>query len=153
LGGDQDGNGVGEATIVFLPEDVRRLLGHIDRPTTATIEFEGALSSGVPIRAVFTCEVIPASGRFPAVVSPNPFNPQATLSFVTTKPGRVSAHLFNLAGRLVKTVLHDVEMAAGPHQLAIDARGDHGSMLSSGVYFLRIVGPDGMMTTRIAIAK
>jgi hypothetical protein len=44
-------------------------------------------------------------------------------------------------------------MDAGSHDLLLDARSESGAPLSTGVYFLRIVGPDGPITTRIAVAK
>lgn len=87
------------------------------------------------------------------IVKPNPFNPQATVSFAISRPGRVRAEIFDVNGRLVRTLLRDVPMEAGGHDLAIDSRRDSGGALSSGVYFLRISGPDGRVTTRITIAK
>ena len=153
LVGDTDGNGVEEATVSFRQEDVRRLFGNVGLPSSVSVVVEAALYRGPSIQASIACRVIPASGHFAATVRPNPFNPQATVSFVITKPGRVSAQLFSLSGRLVKTLARDAEMTAGSHDLTLDARGDSGATLSSGVYFLRIAGPDGPLTTRITIAK
>ncbi len=152
-GGDQDGNGVEELSATFRTEDLRELLGHIDRPAPATLELEGTLWQHGLYRATVRVQVIPAGGRFAAIVRPNPFNPQATVTFGTSKRGRVRAEVFSIGGRLVKTLIRDEMMDAGSHDVVIDARGDHGATLSSGVYFLRISGPDGPVTTRITIAK
>jgi hypothetical protein len=96
---------------------------------------------------------VPAHGHFSAVVRPNPFNPLTTLSFTTSRDGRVSAHLFNTSGRLVRTVFQDATMPAGRHDINLEARSDGGTMLPSGIYFLKIDGPDGAIMTRIAVAK
>jgi hypothetical protein len=44
-------------------------------------------------------------------------------------------------------------MSAGRHDLHLEARSDGGTSLPSGVYFLKIDGPDGPVMTRIAVAK
>ncbi|MGH7682070.1 MAG: T9SS type A sorting domain-containing protein, partial [Candidatus Eiseniibacteriota bacterium] len=72
---------------------------------------------------------------------------------VTTTSGPVRAEIFNIGGRLVRTIVRDQLMDAGSHDVRIDARSDQGAVLSSGIYFLRITGPDGAVTTRITIAK
>jgi PKD repeat protein len=153
LVGDTDGNGIEEVTAAFRPEDLRRLLGHVRRPIVAAMELEGFLWQGGTYKTTVRVSVIPSSGRFAPVVRPNPFNPQATVTYSTSKPGRVGAQLFDLNGRLVKTLLREKEMGAGSHQLELDARADNGGKLASGIYFLRITGPDGPIVTRISIAK
>jgi PKD repeat protein len=149
---DTDGNGVDEVTAAFRPDDLRRLLGHIQRPAETRMQVVGGTGSGA-YSAELKALVIPANGRFAPVVRPNPFNPQATVSFTTTKPGPVSAQLFDLNGRLVKTLLRESEMGAGSHDLVLDARSGNGETLASGIYFLRITGPDGPIVTRISVAK
>jgi PKD repeat protein len=151
-GSDSDQNGIAEAVATFPAEVIRALLGSVDRPRTVTLQIDGALLLGDSFQGTFTARVIP-SGAFAAVVRPNPFNPQAVVTFMTTKPGSVRAQLFNLAGRLVKTVLQEQRMQPGAHDLVLEARGDDGGTLASGVYFLRIAGPDGSMKLRVAVAK
>lgn len=153
LVGDTDGNGVEEVTAAFRPDDLRRLLGHIKRPVMTPMRLEGVLWGGGSFKADVKVLVIPASGRFTPVVRPNPFNPLASVTFATSKPGRVAAQLFDLNGRLVKTLLRGTEMGAGSHKLMLDARASNGETLASGVYFLRITGPDGPIVTRISVAK
>jgi len=153
IGGDADRNGIEEVAAAFRREDLQRLLGHVAKPTSVRLVVDGLLWGTGGYAATFECAVVPASGRFAPVVRPNPFNPQATVTFATSKDGRVSAHLFNMGGRLVRTVMRDAPMDAGSHVVSLDARGDHGESLPSGIYFLRILGPDGPVTTRVAVAK
>ena len=150
---DSDGNGVEEISVVFRAEDVKDLLSNVARPSSVRLTLEAGLQTGGHADAEWTPRVIPADSRFAAVVRPNPFNPQAVVTFVTNRPGTVSAHLYDTAGRLVRTVLRDQQMDAGPHDLPIVARTDAGAGLSSGVYFLRLEGPDGVVVTRVTVAK
>jgi PKD repeat protein len=153
-GDDSDGNGVEEFCATFDAADLMVLLGHVDRPVPVTLELEGSLlRSGQLFRAGLRVHVIPANGLFAPIVKPNPFNPQTTVTFATSRPGHVRAELFDVRGRLTKTLIGDAVMEAGGHDLAIDARGHGGEVLSSGVYFLRITSPDGTTTTRITVAK
>jgi PKD repeat protein len=153
IGSDSDGNGVPELTAAFKPEDLRRLLGRFVRPTAASLELEASTWQGGVYKANLKVEVLPSGSHFAAVVRPNPFNPTATISFAMSKPGRVHAELFDVNGRLAKAVIRDVEMDAGSHDLSLETRGENGSVLSSGIYFLRIDGPDGTTVTRVTIAK
>lgn len=149
--GDSDGNGVEELAVVFRSADVANLLSHVTRSSSARLTLEATFQDGGHVTTEWAFRVIPADSRL--VVRPNPFNPQAVVTFVTKQPGSVSAHLYDTAGRLVKTVLRDQAMDAGPHDLPIAARTDAGSGLSSGVYFLRLTGPDGVVVTRVTVAK
>jgi len=86
-------------------------------------------------------------------VTPNPFNPQARLTLLLRTAGDVSATLYDVHGRRVRSVLHDARLPAGRHDLAFDARDDRGVALGSGVYFLHVKAPDGTLTGRVVVAK
>jgi len=88
-----------------------------------------------------------------ASVSPNPFNPEGTLSFVTKRPGAMRARLFDMNGRLVRTLADQSSAAAGYHDIRIDGRGENGARLASGVYFFRLETADGQTVGRISILK
>jgi PKD repeat protein len=149
---DSDGNGEAEIAAVFRAEDMARLLAHVTRPSTVHFTLTAPIRTGGEVMVEWTARVIPA-GAFEAIVRPNPFNPQAVVTFVTSRSGSVNARLYDTAGRLVRTVLRDQPMDAGAHDLPILARSDSGAGLSSGVYFLRLEGPDGVVVKRVAVAK
>jgi flagellar hook assembly protein FlgD len=73
-----------------------------------------------------------------ASVTPNPFNPEAKLSFETGKAGALRVRLYDLHGRLVRTLVNEANAAAGSHEYRIDGRADDGTRLPSGTYFFRI---------------
>ncbi len=84
---------------------------------------------------------------------PNPLNPFGTLQFATTAPGDVTIRLFDLTGRLVRTLLPRQRLEAGEHTVTIDGRDSRGSTLATGVYFYRIEMPGGMSQGRFVVAK
>jgi hypothetical protein len=74
-------------------------------------------------------EIIPKMFQlYPAY--PNPFNPVTTIRFLVETRLIASLHIYDIAGRLVKT-LAEGEMNPGEHEITWDA-----SDLSSGVYFI-----------------
>ncbi len=74
--------------------------------------------------------------------APNPFRAQATVSFEL--PSRQSVHLgiFDLSGRLCRTMLEG-GLDAGRHDLVWDGRDDEGRTVASGIYFVVLQTPVG----------
>ena len=92
------------------------------------------------------------NGGFLAAVSPNPLNPLGTLSFTTRRSDRVLVKVYDLSGRLVRT-LWDGPLAAGDHELAVDGRDAQGAPIGSGVYFYRIDSSGEVETGRFTVLK
>ena len=65
--------------------------------------------------------------------SPNPFNPSTTIAFNLPSAGNVSIRLFDVQGRLVRTLLES-RLEAGPHEVRWDGRDSKGTGVASGVY-------------------
>jgi hypothetical protein len=78
---------------------------------------------------------------------PNPFNPTTTIGFSLPKPSRVTLRIFDVSGRLVRT-LADEEMPAGVHRKIWDATG-----VATGVYFYRIQAGDFVQTRKLVLLK
>jgi hypothetical protein len=94
------------------------------------------------------------AGRQPyASVAPNPLNPGGVLSFRTASAGPVSVTMFDHNGRLVRTLLERQRLPAGAHEVRIDSRDSGGRTLASGVYFYRVVTPEGVASGRFSILK
>jgi PKD repeat protein len=152
---DLDQNGEPELTMEFSGEELALLFGSVQSSAVVTVKVSGSLyaggSFGSEIRVLVQHQ---GQGQLARLrVSPNPFNPEATVTFSTSKDGPVRAQLYDVRGRMIRTVLEYQVLPAGPHVLALSARGDDGVVLASGVYFFRLVGPDGVTTKRVAVAK
>jgi hypothetical protein len=74
-------------------------------------------------------------------------------SFVTTIAGSVRLTLFDSRGRRVRTVLDEPSLPTGYHDIPIDARGEGGKLLPSGIYFYRLETLEGTRTGRLAIIR
>ena len=70
---------------------------------------------------------------------PNPFNPSTTISFSVPegKAGQVTLKVFDVRGRLVRT-LSDQVRDAGSYTLFWDGTDESGRQVASGVYFYRM---------------
>ena len=78
---------------------------------------------------------------------PNPFNPETTIPFSLAAPGRVVIRIYDVAGRVVRTLLDKPE-EAGWHIVRWSGQTDDGNATASGVYFYRIEYPDGGITSK-----
>src|SRR5439155_14786868 len=137
-GGDRDGNGVQEIAACFRKEDLRLLFSHLRGNNPVTITLEGRLSTGEIFRAQMDVLVNAGGGKLAAWVSPNPLNPEATLTFITTERGPLRVRLFDLNGRMIRSLLEESDASVGYHDVRIDGRDEHGGRLASGFYFYRI---------------
>jgi hypothetical protein len=77
----------------------------------------------------------PEAARLSA--SPNPFVDLATLSFAQPRASHLRLQIFDLHGRLVRT-LADEWHAAGTERFPWDGRADDGRVVVAGVYFARV---------------
>ncbi len=68
---------------------------------------------------------------------PNPFNPRTVLEFEMPRAGRVCLQIFDLRGRLVRSLV-DEGMEAGRQQVMWDGLDEGGQAVASGQYFARL---------------
>lgn len=78
---------------------------------------------------------------------PNPFNPQTTLRYEIPQSSHVDLKIFNIQGRLVRTLVNE-DKPAGSYQTKWDGKSDEGILQASGVYFYRLEAGDGFVETR-----
>lgn len=87
------------------------------------------------------------------VVVPNPFNPTTAIRFYLQEPMLVSAAVFAVDGRRIRTLADDRAAAAGDNVLRWDGRDDAGEAVASGVYLIRITTPAGSRVRRAVLIK
>ncbi len=73
---------------------------------------------------------------FPAY--PNPFNAETTLSFELLTSSLIKLSIYDISGRLVKTIVNS-NHSAGQYQYRWDGKDELGSILSCGVYIVRFM--------------
>jgi len=78
---------------------------------------------------------------------PNPFNPTTTIPVDLAKPFHVKLNIYDVSGRLVKTLVDD-QLSAGRHEFKFD-----GSDLSSGTYIYNMIVNGNSLTKRMLLIK
>jgi len=83
---------------------------------------------------------------------PNPFNPTTTIAFGVARGGRVTLRVYDVAGRLIKTLVDD-ERIPGAYKSTWDGRNNDGRHVSSGVYFYRLVAGGETRVKKMVVLK
>jgi len=149
---DVDGNGIQEIVVCFRQGDFSTL-GFPSGTNTVVVTIQGDLVTGGQFRGDLSLEAVNETDILAASVSPNPLNPHATLTFTVTKPGFVRVRMFDLNGRIVRTLLDEPNVTKGLYGIEIDGRGERGERLSSGVYFYRVESAGGSIAGSFAVLK
>ncbi|MFC1573037.1 C25 family cysteine peptidase [Candidatus Eisenbacteria bacterium] len=68
---------------------------------------------------------------------PNPFGSTTTIAFALPQPGPARVGVYDMSGRLVRTLVSGVQNA-GLHRVTWDGRDDAGTNVPGGVYFYRL---------------
>jgi hypothetical protein len=83
---------------------------------------------------------------------PNPFNPSTTINFTVPKDAPVKIYVYDATGRLVSTII-DAFFMAGNYTATWNGKTDNGSMVSSGVYFYKMVSKNFITTKKMMLMK
>lgn len=84
--------------------------------------------------------------------TPNPFNPTTTLSFSLASPGLARLSIYDVNGRLVRTLLDD-HFSAGERSVIWEGLDDQGNRVASGVYFYRLNTEHFVESKRMVLLK
>ena len=83
---------------------------------------------------------------------PNPFNPRTTLAFTVDRPGPTRLRIFDVGGRLVRTLVAG-PVGQGTHQVIWRGRDDAGREVPSGVYLSRLEASGGVASGRMVLVR
>jgi len=83
---------------------------------------------------------------------PNPVLTGTELTFKLEKPSQASLRIYDLTGKLVRTVLTS-SLDAGPHSAKWDARDESGKPVTSGVYFYRLESGGLTATKQLVVTR
>jgi hypothetical protein len=151
IGADQDGNGVPEITACFSRADLRLLFSNVPGRASIPVTLEGVLLTGGFFRAPLTVNVHGGGGPSTVATIPTPLRDRGAFEFETTRPGALSIRLFDVTGRLVRTVAAERSLSAGPHRVEFEARDGRGTTLGAGIYFYRVSLPEGVAAGRVVV--
>ncbi len=83
---------------------------------------------------------------------PNPFNPSTTIRFAIPESRQVSLKIYDIAGRLVKTLL-DEHREAGLYDVVWRGRDNADRTVATGVYFYRLESGRFQQTRTLTLVK
>ncbi len=78
---------------------------------------------------------------------PNPFNPTTTITFALSEVSEVRLAVYDILGRQVRLLTEGV-LPEGQHEVIFEARN-----LSSGMYLVRLITPQGTFTRTMQLVK
>ena len=102
---------------------------------------------------------VPGGGALPGATAvlgqnyPNPFNPSTTISFELEASGPVQLRIYDVSGRLVRTLVDDSELSAGDHQAIWSGQDQSGRAVAAGVYFYNLEVEGYSRTKRMTMVK
>ncbi len=98
---------------------------------------------------------VPEAGptAFAPILFPNPMRDRGLIRFGLSRPGRLRIQIFDLGGRVVRTLADQAEAAAGDYELRLDGRTDDGSPLGPGMYFYRVQALEGTARGRFLLVR
>ncbi|MFH1842242.1 MAG: FlgD immunoglobulin-like domain containing protein [bacterium] len=97
-----------------------------------------------------------AETRLPVIhsIAPNPFNPAATIHFtLSAAAGQVSLGVFDLRGRLVRTLYRASNPAAGEIRVTWRGDDDAGQQVAAGGYLVRLQADGHHLVRKVMLAK
>jgi hypothetical protein len=107
-------------------------------------------STGIALVEWGPNDVLPEADPLPTDLSisafPNPFNSSTTISFSVPQPGFCSISVLDINGREVER-LDEEWQEAGKHEIVWNAR------VGAGVYFIRLITPQGSTTGKVILVR
>jgi hypothetical protein len=117
----------GRAAIQGIRDYFLAIAGSYDAPASSAEAPAPALLAGTQRAWSFELEV----------AHPNPSSGRVTFSYNLARPTGAVLRLYNVAGRLVRTLVQE-QQEAGPHEALWDGKDDNGARSPAGVYFYRL---------------
>jgi hypothetical protein len=84
--------------------------------------------------------------------APNPFNPSTTIRFDVKDASRVTLRIYDVRGRLVRTLIDDF-LPPESHRLLWDGLNNQGERVATGIYFLRMVAGATVQVQKMVLLK
>jgi hypothetical protein len=84
---------------------------------------------------------------------PNPFNPATTIRYDLQDAAIVNLAIYDVTGKLVKTLVAGEAKDAGPHEMVWNGRDEAGRVVATGVYFYRLDTGGYSQTRKMVMVK
>ncbi len=85
-------------------------------------------------------------------VWPNPANPSTHIHFKTGQAGKVTVHIYDMAGRLVRRLL-ETDMTVGSQSIFWNGCDGHDQSLPSGAYYFLVAREQDLVRGKVMLVK
>ncbi len=84
---------------------------------------------------------------------PNPFNPLTSISFELSSKTTVDLRIYDLQGRLVRSLIDQQRHDGGAHEAQWNGRDGQGQSVAAGVYIYRLETEGYVASRRMTLVK
>jgi len=157
--GINDGDGIIGTPLGASDPKTSYFVSHVDEPFGP---LDVDLRIGLVVQGAFKASGQSAEGpvgdgdTLPTVVTseahPNPFNPAVTIEFSVPNSETVELGIYNVSGRLVRTLLHET-LSRGVYQRKWDGRDERGQKVASGIYISKLRVGRKVITQKLVLTK
>ena len=84
---------------------------------------------------------------------PNPFNPSTTINFVLPLNKKVSAKIYDMLGKEVRTLINNEDYTKGDHAIVWNGKDNSGKSVASGSYIFRMTAGHVEKTMKMMLVK
>jgi hypothetical protein len=150
---DRDHNGVLELRMEFGKDDLRALFSNIGDHLSASMTLKATLRNGAELAVPVNVEVAREPKGVIKRLGPNPLNPETAISIVLSRNGRLLVRVFDVTGKMVRTLTDVASAPAGLNVVRFDGKTERGITLASGRYFVKAETDEGNDVTPLTILK
>jgi len=165
--GDVDGDGANEVAMNFQAvRDSVYEINEVWNPADSTYTRTTVSRAANPLRAFM--RVLSSDGLSTSISNdrvivpddfelhsnyPNPFNPSTTFSFTLPLDKRVSVRVYDMTGRLVRTLINNEAYVQGTHSVTWNGLNDGGASVASGQYIYTLEWGQFQHARRMVLVK
>ena len=149
---DGDGNGHGKIHLVFLDDNsYGSSIQNVGNADGGMMKYM-ALDVNMGWMPAVNDDTVPEVTSMLRQNSPNPFNPETSISYSLPQSGDVRLDVFNIRGQHVKTLFRG-EAEAGSYTVVWRGQDEQQQPVASGVYFYRLQAGDKLETRKMLLLK
>ena len=121
-------------------------------PTAITVTSDTVVLGTMMAMSMVIDDEILIPEIFAVDIYPNPFNPGTMIHYALPSDGLITVSVFNVLGQKVSTLLNGYK-EAGSYAVAWNSTDGKGESVPSGIYFVTMEHPGGILTQKITFLK
>ena len=87
-----------------------------------------------------------------SIASSNPFAKNTTILYSLAKPGHVSLKIYDISGRVIKTLVHG-EKSEGIYSVTWSGCADNNQQVATGIYFISLASSNFTAVNKVILVR